>query len=68
MANESRHRALVAEIQRLVQIYPTLPADVKQEVLRFIQTPEMMTSIRLRSARQNGTPNSVPKMINYYVV
>jgi hypothetical protein len=69
MGNELKHRALVGEIQRLVQMYSVLPADVKLEILRFLKTPEMTTNINFRAANKWISNHESPmRIINYYVV
>ena len=69
MTKEERHRALVGEIQRLIQIYDTLTPEVKKEILRFIKTPEMTTNINIRFKRiLNPKTSSQMQIINYYVV
>ena len=69
MVNELKHRVLVGEIQRLIQMYNVLPPDVKLEILRFLKTPEMTTNISFRAANTWISRHESPmQIINYYVV
>ncbi len=69
MTNEIQHRALVGEIQRLIQMYNVLPNDVRLEILRFLKTPEMITNFNFKSANKWISKNESPmRIINYYVV
>ena len=69
MANELQHRAIVGEIQRLIQMYSVLPEDVKLEILRFLKTPEMKTNFNFKAANKWISKNESPmQIINYYVV
>lgn len=69
MASELKHRALVGEIQRLIQMYSILPPEVRLEILRFLKTPEMMTNINFRAANKWISNHESPmQIINYYIV
>ncbi|MDD5456000.1 MAG: hypothetical protein PHV30_03090 [Candidatus Margulisbacteria bacterium] len=68
MAMDDKHRAIVGEIQRLIQIYYTLPPEVKKEIMRFLKTPEMLTEIRFKNSMAKNKKNLNMKIINYYVV
>ena len=70
---EVRHRAIVGEIQRLMQVYQYLSPEVQKEILRFLKTPEMVTNINFKSLMHHKTTNNkngeAPlRIINFYVV
>ncbi len=66
--NEGLHRAIIAEIHRLMQNYESLPEDVKGEVLRFLKNPSMTTHFNFRVLKKAQGKNKEIGSINYFVV
>lgn len=65
---EARHRTLVADIQRLIVVYNQLPKEIRQEILRFLKTPEIVLDIDLRVHSSSYPQEADSHRINYFVV
>lgn len=65
---EARHRTLVADIQRLIVVYNQLPQEIRQEILRFLKTPEIVLDIDLRVHSSLYPQETDLHRINYFVV
>lgn len=66
MDDKTRHVALSYKINEMMRHYDELPAETREEILRFFKTPERLTSLRLNPfsfARQKKANNSLYIMV-----
>jgi hypothetical protein len=52
ITNENMHLLLASRINEMMRHYNDLPPETKQEIIRFFQTPERITRLRLNPFRR----------------